>query len=142
MTRSPLLSTLLPLIPLAAMAWPLHQVITQEAYVQEEEIAAEPGPTRRADLEIRSAHPFTKIEVKIDQAIWDFLPGDYEKELYFPLDQSGDLDLTFTATWPEGTPETAVIFELTPDELEMKSHTLWGLENVTEEVKFHWDLTK
>ena len=142
MTRSPLLSTLLPLIPLAAMAWPLHRVIHQEAFQQVPEIEVAASPTRRAYLDIRSAHPFTEVTVSIGNAHWTFSPEENTKVIYFPLDDTGDLHLDLTAIWPEGTPETAVFLELTPDEMENRSHTVWGIENVTEPIDFHWDINQ
>ncbi len=36
----------------------------------------------------------------------------------------------------------AIFIEFTPDELENRSHTVWGFGEITEEVTFQWDLTK
>ena len=142
MTRSPLLSTLLPLIPLAAMAWPLHHVIHQETFQQKPDIEIKSSPTRRADVSVRSAHPCEEIKLTIGEASWSFTPDDDFKEIYFPLDDSGNILVALTATWPDGTPESAIFIEMMPDELETRSHTVWGIGEITEEVTFHWDLTK
>lgn len=142
MTRSPLLSTLIPLVPLAAMAWPLHHVIHQETFQQAPEVEVKSGPTRRADVFIRAAHPFTEVKVIIGEASWSFSPDEDYKEIYFPLADSGDLLLAVNATWPEGTPESAIFIEFTPDELENRSHTVWGFGEITEEVTFQWNLMK
>jgi len=141
MTPSPLLSTLIPLIPLAAMAWPLHRIIHQEAFQQKPEIEVKRSPTRRADVSLRAAHPFLEVNVTIGEANWSFASDESLKEIYFPLDDSGNLVLAVNATWPKGTPESALFVEFMPDELETRNHTVWGLEEITEEVEFHWDLT-
>lgn len=141
MTRSPFASALIPLVPLAAMAWPLHRAISREGYQHApEEKVASLGPTRQADLAVRSAHPFLEITVRIGQAHWTFAPAEDLKEIHFPLDSSGDLHLTVTVVWPEETPESAVFLELTAAELGNRSATIWGLGEVTEELDFHWDL--
>ncbi|MEJ6580274.1 MAG: hypothetical protein QNL33_20195 [Akkermansiaceae bacterium] len=141
MTRSPLLSTLIPLIPLAAMAWPLQHVINQEAFQQAPEVEGKSSPTRRADVLIRAAHRFTEVKITIGEASWSFAPDEDHKEIYFPLADSGDLLLAVKATWPENIPESAIFIEFTPDELENRSHTVWGFGEITEEIEFHWDLT-
>jgi len=141
MTPSPLLSTLIPLVPLAAMAWPLYHVIDQEAFQQKPKVEVKSSPTRRADVSIRAAHPFQEVKITIGEASWSFAPDESLKEIYFPLDDSGNLLVAVSATWPEGTPESALFVEFMPDGMETRSDTVWGLENITGEFEFHWDLT-
>lgn len=137
MTRSPLLSTLLPLIPLAALGWPLARVIHQEDYVPIEVEEPDLGPLVSADLFVRSAHPFEKIEVSLDDTKWTFAPEDEVKEIYIP--KSGEAFLTINVIWPEGTPETAVLFTLEPSGVAGIEHTLWGQGDVTDQIKFTWE---
>lgn len=43
------------------------------------------------------------------------------------------------ATWPEGTPDTALTVELEPDGLDLKSETRWSEESaVSDLLTFHW----
>lgn len=144
MTRSPLLSTLIPLVPLAAMAWPLHRVINQNDFESGPEPVAETGagPTRAAHLNIRSAHPYSELIISIGEANWRIEPEETFKEIFIPLDQSGELHITVSAKWPDDTPESAIFIELMPFELETQSKTIWGIGEVTEEFTFVWDLAE
>jgi len=137
MTRSPLVATLLPLVPLAALGWPLARVINQEAYVPPETIAVTSGPLVPAYLEINSAHPFETLTVQIGEATWTFEPGEDEKAIHYERDAK--LTLLVSATWPKGTPKTALQLELIPEALSSKIHTIWGLNEIVEEVTFSWD---
>lgn len=134
MTTSPLSVTLLTLIPLAALGWPLAKVINQRAYVPVEVTEINTGPLVTADLEIRSAHPFESIQVTIGEASWSFAPDDDIKQIHYPRDAR--LVLTVSVDWPEGTPETAVLFTLTPDGAHDLKHTLWGEDEITAEIDF------
>lgn len=137
MTRSPLNATLIPLIPLAALGLPLAQVLNQPAYQATELISPTSGPHVNAYLEIDSAHPFETLSVRIGEASWHFAPGEDEKEIIYQRDS--ELTLLVSATWPENTPKTALRLELIPDATPSKTHTLWGLGKVTEEVTFIWE---
>ena len=64
MTRSPIVSTLCALIPLAALAIPLSRVLSPDLVVQVEVI--EPlhaDDLVRADILLKSAHPFEQVTV-------------------------------------------------------------------------------
>jgi len=141
MTRSPLAVTLLPLIPLAALAWPLASVLNQEGY-QPPALTSPEGPTGpviTGYLEVQSAHPFESISVKIGEATWIFGPDEDEKEIHFPADP--EIILKIAVEWPPDTPETAALIRLIPEGRRERSHTLWGSGSfgVTEEVKFTWE---
>ena len=107
MTRSPLTASLLPLLPLAALGWPLSKIINQQPYTQTKVEKVSSGPLLEADLQIKAAH----------------------LEIFF----------TVTASWPEDTPESAILVTLRPDGRPDRSHTLWGFLEITEEIKFNWD---
>jgi len=137
MTRSPIAATLLPLIPLAALGLPLAKVLNQAAYTAPETSTTTLGPLISAYLEIHSAHPFEKINVQIGEASWQFAPGEDEKEILY--ERSSQLNLLISATWPEGTPRTAIQLELIPEATASRTHTLWGIGEVTEELTFTWE---
>ncbi len=140
MTRSPFLATLLPLVPLAALGWPLAKVINQDPYQQvvAEEVSV--GPLIAAYLELKASHPYEKVAVTVGDATWTFNADEDEKEIYIPNEEK--VYLTVRATWPEGTPESAILVKLLPDERLDRSHTLWGYLEATEEIEFEWDPNK
>lgn len=138
MTRSPIAVTLLPLLPLAALAWPLSQVMRKTAYTPPPPVAESPsGPLVNADLSIQSAHSFESLAVTINEATWTFMPDDDIKEVHFPDEDK--VVLTVSVVWPEGTPETAVQIKLQANGRENRSKTVWGFREVTEEVLFNWE---
>lgn len=58
-----------------------------------------------------------------------------------PLEISTDLmiskdgnELTLQATWPEGTPDTALTLEIEPDGLEVRKETLWSADAALDEI--------
>ena len=136
MTRSPLVATLIPLVPLAALGWPLARVINQKAYQAIEVEKTTTAPLITADLFVRSAHPFSEVKVKIGETTWTYASDEEVKEIHFPRDQKATLLVSIV--WPEHTPETAAILTLRPHGELDRSHTLWGFGEVTEEVTFTW----
>jgi hypothetical protein len=138
MTRSPFAVTLVPLLPLAALAWPLSQVMKKTAYLAPPPAIETPtGPVIEAYLSVQSAHPFESLTVTIKETSWTFGPEDDEAQVSFP--DEDEVILTVKVVWPEGTPETAVKIRLQADNREDRSKTLWGFRNITEEIAFSWE---
>ena len=137
MTRSPLATTLVPLIPLAALGWPLAKALNKNSYRPEAPAETTTSPLVTADLFVRSAHPFKEVSVTIGEATWTYKGDDDVKEIHYP--QGSEVTLFATVTWPEGTPETAAILELRPLEKEDRARTLWGFGEASEEITFSWD---
>ncbi len=137
MTKFPLGATLIPLIPLAALGWPLARVINQKAYQPVEAEDKASGPLTTAFLQINSAHPFAELTVTIEEASWTFAPDEDEKEIHYERDSK--VTLLVSVTWPEDTPKTALRLELIPEGIEARFHTLWGLGKATEELTFTWE---
>lgn len=144
MTRSPVSATLIPLVPLAALGWPLAKVIHHEVYVAPEIEEPTSGPLINGELYIHSAHPFEKIDITVDETSWTFGPDDEVKSITIP--RTDKITLTATVVWPEGTPESAIRFTLEPAGRSGKEHTLWGyrglFEEVSEQITFIWDSEK
>ncbi len=132
MTRSPIISTLLALIPLAALAIPLSWVLAPSPDSQVPLIEAAPGKLVRCDIFLRSTPPFE--EVLVNDSL--FTKGELEKELFLDLSDT----VTVKVKWPSGTAEAALLIEVIPDDFEMKSHTLWGSESALEEINFQWEV--
>jgi hypothetical protein len=63
-----------------------------------------------------------------------------------PLELEGDIEvshdgneMSLSAKWPEGTPETAVTIEIEPEGFDRVSETVWAAGNLDEEVLlFKW----
>lgn len=137
MTRSPLAVTLIPLVPLVALAWPLSKVTKASAYVPPPPAPEEAtGPILTADLSVQSAHPFESLSVTIREATWTFEPDEDIKEVHFP--EGDEVVLKVSIVWPADTPETATQILLEPEGRQGRSHTIWGLGEVTEEISFTW----
>lgn len=63
-------------------------------------------------------------------------PAEFRTEL--EVSHEGN-ELVVNATWPEGTPETAVTVELEPDGFESRSETRWSSGTTLDEVlTFKW----
>lgn len=144
MTKSPLAVTLLPLLPLAALAWPLARVLNQRDY-QPPPPAPQTsvGPLATADLSVQSAHPFEKISVTLAGATWTFGPDEDVQEIHYPV--GPEVVLTVKVVWPPETPETAALITLEPlkpTSLPGRSETLWGFSEVTKEITFTWEEMK
>jgi len=143
MTRSPLTSTVIALVPLAALAWPLMEVVKPVKFsslqVEEPPVV---GTAKRASIDLRSAHPFTSVEVSIGDSVCKFSPEEDFKEILFSIPESGEVTMKVEATWPEGTPETAILIELTPDHLPLKSFTLWGTVEAAGIFNCQWEVAK
>lgn len=63
-------------------------------------------------------------------------PVEFETDIAISHDGN---DLILTATWPEGTPDTALTVELEPDGFEIHRETRWSSGNSLDEVlTFTW----
>lgn len=141
MTRSPFAVTILPLFPLAALAWPLAMVTkdpeTSIAPTNAER-AAQAVPTEAADLKVKSAHPFDSISVTVEGIpgkTWTFEPDDDIVEILIP--QGNEVVIDLKATWPSDTPETALLVELIPLSRKSQAVTLWSEIELTEKIIFN-----
>lgn len=133
MTRSPLTSTLLALVPLVALAFPLSQALNPPS-VEQFQVKEKVVTQLRADVLIRSAHPFQKAT--INGVI--FSESDEEHEIQINPEDP----IIVEVTWPEGTPETALLVEVFADGQDLKAHTLWGSGSALEEITFQWEPPK
>ena len=81
MTRSPLVITLLPLIPLALLAWPLSAVISKKPprkHRATPTTETQQGPLMTAELSILAAHPYEDVTVKVGDS---GVPSDHVTEI-------------------------------------------------------------
>ena len=143
MTRSPLTSTTLALLPLAALAWPLIEVVKPVEVTRDPLVEpAIVGTAKRADITLRTAHPYSSVEVTIGNSVCKFSAEEDYKEILFTIPESGKITMKVSAVWPKDIPETALLISLEPDHLLSRSFTLWGTIEATQEFNCRWNLSK
>jgi len=143
MTRSPLTSTTLALLPLAALAWPLIEAVKPVEVTRDPLVEpAIVGTAKRADITLRTAHPYSSVEVTIGNSVCKFSADEDYKEILFTIPESGKITMKVSAVWPKDIPETALLISLEPDHLLSRSFTLWGTVEATQEFNCQWNLSK
>ena len=129
----PPLHFLLFVLAFAIFAVPLSRLTFARPQVnaptedERELTATDPRPTY---VRLRFAHVPTNVSVTLgEQTIIgdDTAVGKNTTEMKLPLVVPKEgVELMVTATWPSGTPDTAVTVEMEPDEMETKSVTVWS----------------
>ena len=143
MTRFPLTSTTLALLPLAALAWPLIEVVKPVEMTRDPIVEpAVVGTTKRADITLRAAHPYSSVEVTIGNSVCKFSADEDYREIFFTIPESGKITIKVSAIWPKDIPETALLISLEPDHLLSRSFTLWGTAKATQEFNCQWKVPK
>lgn len=97
-------------------------------------------PSTSAWLRLRYAHPPAKLSIKVaDKELVTALAAS-PMELKVPLTAIRQgVDVFLSATWPEGTPDTALTLEVEPDGLESRGETRWSSGGSLDEVlTFAW----
>jgi len=97
--------------------------------------------TVKALLRLRYAHQPTSLSLKVadQQEITDVSASPLEADVTLPALEHG-VDVFLIASWPEGTPDTAVTLEIEPEGLEMRSETRWSSAGALDEViTFSWE---
>jgi hypothetical protein len=91
-------------------------------------------------VRVRYAHRPATLSVRIgEKEVIGSVEGS-PMEVDAPLPSTKDgVDVFVKATWPEGTPDTAVTVELEPDGLATRSETRWSSSASLDEVMtFEW----
>lgn len=91
-------------------------------------------------VRVRYAHKPVTLSVKIGEkeVIQSVEESPMEVEAPLPSPKDG-VDVFVKATWPEGTPDTAVTVELEPDGLATRSETRWSsAASLDEVITFEW----
>ncbi|WP_395737926.1 hypothetical protein [Prosthecobacter sp.] len=94
----------------------------------------------KALVRVRYAHRPAKLSVKIGDkeqiTVIEDTPLEWRTSLPSPRDGA---DVFVQATWPEGTPDTALTLEVEPDGLASRSETRWSSGGTMDEViTFIW----
>jgi len=144
MIRFPILSTILVIIPLAALAWPLARVINYSPPASPsppQSLAQQNLTNLQTVITVASTHPFEAINITQGIVTTTITAGVDEIERPLEISkETGSATLLIEVKWSKESPESAVRLEVSPDHLETKTHTIWGQETVTEEVTFTWKL--
>lgn len=136
----PVLRLLIVFLGLAAVAVPLILLTSGQAKQAEREAPRTTARVVRADVNCRFAHKprfinlsvGDKTLVRIDQ------PENSPVSREIHLAPEEGLELKLEATWPEGTPETALTVEIVPDEFDARAETRWGEGTLSEILSFVW----
>ncbi len=93
-------------------------------------------------IRLRFAHRPERVSLMVGERelleglSWSELQAVVETQLV--IGEDGD-ELWVSASWPSGTPDTALTVELEPDGLEQKSETRWSeAGELSEVLTFHW----
>lgn len=93
-------------------------------------------------ISVRYAHPPSVLTVShLGESVWSPSSSaeiDAGKALQLALPEEG-IDLLVTATWPEGTPMTALEVMLEPEARFEQSRVLWGEGQCDDILTFTWD---
>ncbi|HEY1051871.1 MAG TPA: hypothetical protein VGE39_19000 [Prosthecobacter sp.] len=128
------------------LAVPLSQLTgtsTQDKSAVKAAVKAEKSGGAR--LRVRYAHRPATLSVKI--ADKELVAGEMAAS---PLEMQATLlsaeegvDVFVAATWPEGTPDTALTLEIEPDGLESRTETRWSSGAALDEViTFAWSKSR
>lgn len=146
MRPSPLFLLVLVTVGLGLIAVPLVR-LTGASAASRPGPAAAPDPTATAPriptwLRLRFTHPPERVSLRQDgrELAEVAMPTDNPivASLTLSLPPEG-IELLVEATWPAGTPTTALGVELEPDGYDSRATTLWtDTATVSEIVSFQW----
>lgn len=123
-------------IGFALLAMPLAHLTSARPATSTAAETSSPSTTPTL-IRVRFAHVPQSVSLKHDGR--ELLPAssiEFRAELTIPPD---GIELFLTATWPAGTPDTAITVELEPDGLETQSQTRWSNGgSLAEPLLFHW----
>ena len=127
------------------LAVPLAQLTGNVAQVKAAPVTVKAGdvPVKvAAVIRLRYAHKPLSISLKQGgQELLpklDFTSSPAEQQTSMTISKAGN-ELELTATWPPGTPDTALTLEIEPDGLETRSETRWSGDSALNEIlTFTW----
>lgn len=106
--------------------------------------AAKVEASSAALLRVRYAHRPVTLSVKIGgkELVGSIDASPLEMETTLTAPKEG-VDVFVAATWPEGTPDTALTLEIEPDGLESRTETRWSSGTTLDEVvTFAWSKSR
>ena len=139
MHGSPLLRTLVVVLLLSFAAVPLWRLTRARESGGVVAATAEPAAKSGVRIELAFAHPPSGFQVThLGKVIWESqTPGaSARKDFKMEFPKEG-IDLGIKATWPAGTPLTAVRVNVTPEGGNPLQQTAWGTGTMDEVLTFH-----
>ena len=122
------------------LAVPLSHLTGETSNAKVVASSSETVPDVKALLRLRFAHRPSSLSLKVADLEELSAVGDspMETEVSLPALDHG-VDVFLVATWPEGTPDTALTLEIEPDGFEVRSETRWSSSSSLDEViTFTW----
>ena len=137
MRGSPLLRVLLVVIALLAVLWPLRSLTTHRAESPSRPTQSAPAPDSNVHLVLTStSFPFTFEVSHLGKTIWkgEATESNVAKDVKMAFPHEG-IDLLVDAKW-QGNKQGAVKLDVTVDDSETMTKTLWGTGNVNGVLTF------
>ncbi len=129
MRGSPPIQLFLLALAFALLAFPLARLTGGGAVVARAESMATRAQEVSALIRLRFAHPPRQVSLRQEErdllAGADFSSSPVEVETRLRLGADGE-ELRLEATWPEGTPDTAISVEIEPEGRETREVTRWS----------------
>lgn len=133
----PPIQIFLLVLTFVVLAVPLSHLTgtTTPAKAAEPVKVAEETKSVKALVRVRYAHRPATLSVKIGEkeVIGTIEDSPMEVDAYLPSPKDG-VDVFVKATWPEGTPDSAITLEVEPDGLATRSETRWSSAASLDEV--------
>lgn len=144
MKGSPILRAIFMILPLLFLAWPLASVTASRGHIPTNTPASQPEKREyRADLSLKTTHPFTEVAFTADnhRVVWK--NGDGDQELILPITE-GEVLCEIDVTWQGKPARAALSLEIVPDFLAEKELTLWSedAENASTRQLLQWPEAK
>ncbi len=144
MRGSPPLQLAILLLGFFALAVPLVQLTSARpaALAGRPAPAAEAAATRAVLIRVRHAHNPASLSLKLGgkellpQPNTGASPLEIRTTIAIPAE---GIEFSLHATWPAGTPDTALTLEVEPDALDTQSQTLWSIDGrIDDTLAFAW----
>jgi hypothetical protein len=137
MRGSPLLRALFVVIALVAILWPLRSLTTHRAERPSTSMQSRPAPDSDVHLVLTStSFPFTFEVSHLGKTIWkgEAIESSVANDVKMVFPQEG-IDLAVEAKW-QGEKQAAVKLDVTVNEGDPISRTLWGTGKVSGVLTF------
>ena len=137
MRGSPLLRVLLVVIALLAVLWPLRRLTTHRTEAPSVAAPTAVAPESNVHLVLTStSFPFTFEVSHLGKTIWkgEATESSVTRDVKMVFPSEG-IDLSVEAKWP-GDKQGAVRLDVTPDERDTMTKTLWGSGSVSGVLTF------
>lgn len=140
MKDAPLREGILLLSGLAVLAWPLSLATGRPQTPASRTVSTQSEEGEWVtDVSITSAHPFDWVELRRGEQMLGRVEGpEVEGEFEFLLAKEGEV-LLIAASYPEGTPLTALQLQLWPGSFPEVNLTLWSEGEIFEEIEVSLD---